>query len=100
MKDEMKDEKIERKMKMWKMRKEMLDSMGEKELRAFITGYLMAEAKMLRKLIPSGSCGCGCGGGGCNCGCGSGCSCGCGSGCSCGCDQGECKNGSCNCDTK
>jgi hypothetical protein len=78
-KKEMSDEK----MKMWKMRKELLDSMSEKELRAFITGYMMAESK---KRHESGcGCGssCGCGGGGCSCGCDS--SCGCGSGCSCAC---------------
>ncbi len=80
MKDEMKGEKMEGMMKMWKMRKEMLDSMGEKELRAFITGYIMAESKILRKLGSRHGCGCGC-------------SCGCGQGC-------DCKGGSCDCGNK
>jgi hypothetical protein len=74
MKDEMKNERMEHKMMMWKMRKEMLDSMNEKELRAFITGYMMSESMILRKLGSKCSCGCHCGqgcnckGGSCNCG--------------------------------
>ncbi len=75
---------MEGKMKMWKMKKEMLDSMGEKELRAFINGYMMAESKMLKAMSSDSGCGCGCSG-----------SCGCGSDCNCDC----CKDGSCNCDS-
>ncbi len=82
MKDEMKDEKMERKMAMWKMKKEMFDSMDEKELRAYITGYTMAEHMLLKKLLPKPECGCGCG---CGCGGGQGC---------------DCKEGQCNCDGK
>ncbi len=74
---------MECRMKMWKMRKEMLDSMSEKELRAFITGYMMAESKILRKLGSKCHCGSGCGSG---CGCGS-------SGC-------NCKDSSCGCSSK
>jgi hypothetical protein len=77
---EQKNEKIGGKMKMWKMKKEMLDSMSEKELRAFITGYMMAESKILRAMSSE-------------CGCGQICSCGCGQGC-------DCKDGSCKCDEK
>lgn len=69
--DQTRAERMEGRMKMWKMRKEMLDSMSEKELRAFITGYMMAESKILRKLGSRGSCGCGqgcgCNGASCNC---------------------------------
>lgn len=70
MKDEMKAGKMEAKMAMWKMRDEMLKSMDEKELRAFVTGYLMAESMLLKKLGSKGSCSCGCG-----CGYGQGCNC-------------------------
>ena len=82
MTDEIKDEKMERKMAMWKMKKEMFDSMDEKELRAYITGYTMAEHMLLKKLLPKPECGCGCG---CGCGGGQGC---------------DCKEGQCNCDGK
>ena len=82
MTEEIKDEKIERKMAMWKMKKEMFDSMDEKELRAYITGYTMAEHMLLKKLLPKPECGCGCG---CGCGGGQGC---------------DCKEGQCNCDGK
>ncbi len=80
---ESKNDRMDYKMKMWKMRKEMLDSMNEKELRAFITGYMLAESKILRKLDSKCH-------GGCSCGCGSGCDCDCGSKC-------NCKDGSCTC---
>ena len=53
-----KNEKMEGKMKMWKMKKEMLDSMGEKELRAFVT-HMMAESKMLKAMSSDSGCGCG-----------------------------------------
>ena len=79
---EQKNEKMEGKMKMWKMRKEMLDSMSEKELRAFITGYMMAESKILRAMSSE-----------CGCGCGQCCSCGSGQAC-------DCEDGSCKCDEK
>ncbi len=82
MTEEIKDEKMERKMAMWKMKKEMFDSMDEKELRAYITGYTMAEHMLLKKLLPKPECGCGCG---CGCGGGQGC---------------DCKEGQCNCDGK
>ncbi len=52
MKDEARNERMEGRMKMWKMRKEMLDSMSEKELRAFINGYMMAESMMMRRMRP------------------------------------------------
>jgi hypothetical protein len=85
MKDEMKDDRMERRMKMWKMRQEMINSMGEKELKAFITGYMMAESMILRKLSKKCSCGGGCGQG---CGCGQhGGECGCGKGDSCNCES-------------
>ena len=80
MMDAGKSDRMECKMKMWKMRKEMLDSLGEKELRAFITGYMMAESRMKRHH----SCGCN---GGCSCGCNRGCSCGCGGGGECSCKE-------------
>lgn len=70
MKDETKADMMEGKMRMWKMKREMLDAMSDKELRAFITGYMMAESKILRKLGSTCGCGCGCGQGG-NCGCSS-----------------------------
>ncbi len=85
MKDEMKDEHFEKKMRMWKMREELLNSMDVKELRAFIKGYLMAESRRRREMRMSG---CGCG----NCGCG-GCNCG-----NSGSGNCECKGESCNCE--
>ena len=69
---ESKNDSTDQKMKMWKMRKEMLDALGEKELRAFITGYMMAESKMMRKMGSKCSCGCTCCSG---CSCGSSCNC-------------------------
>ena len=74
------NERMESRMKMWRMNQEMLNSMGDKELRAFITGYMMAESKILRKLGSRRGCGCGCG-------------------CSCG-DKCSCKGGSCKCDER
>jgi hypothetical protein len=65
--DQTKNERMEGKMRMWKMRKEMLDSMSEKELRAFITGYMMAEKMILKQLGSQCGCGCGCGQQGCDC---------------------------------
>ena len=67
----MKDEKgefFERRMQMWKRREEMLNSMNEKELRAFIKGYMMAQRMAFRKNRMHG-CQCGCcqGGSSCNC---------------------------------
>lgn len=82
MKDE-KDNFMEGKMKMWKMREELLNSMSEKELRAFIKGYMMGERKILKHLASSA------------CGCQEG-SCGSGS-CSCGNDSCGCGNKECNC---
>ncbi len=68
----MKDEK---KMEMWKMKDEMLSAMGDKELRAFIKGYMMGQKAVLKQLSAMG--GSDCGGCGCNsdskgesCGCG------------------------------
>lgn len=62
-------------MQRWKMREEMLNSMSEKELRAFIKGYMISEHTLLRHLnrrhCQCGSCserGSQCGGGSCSCG--------------------------------
>ncbi len=71
------------KMKMWKMKEELLNSMSEKELRAFIKGYMMGQKTVLKQLSSMGGCQCG------DCGEESSCksddSCGCGEkGCSCG----------------
>ena len=76
-----KNEFYERKMQMWKMKEELLNSMSDKELRAFIKGYMMAERMVFKQLkalngCDCGSCSenssckgesCGCGGKGCNC---------------------------------
>ncbi len=67
------DEFLERKMKMWKMRDELLNSMTEKELKAFIKGYMMGERNILRHLKQTE----GCQGGSCQCG---------------NCGEGSCKN--------
>jgi hypothetical protein len=69
-----KDEFYEKKMQMWKKREELLNSMGEKELRAFIKGYMLAERTVFKHLNSM----CGCQGGCCqgdsSCkGCSSGC---------------------------
>jgi hypothetical protein len=64
MKDEHEDWQ-ERRMKMWKMREEMLNSLSEKELRAFIKGYMMGERTVMRHLKSDHGCrssGCNCGG--------------------------------------
>jgi hypothetical protein len=77
----MKDEKEEfhaRKIEMWKKREELLKSMDEKELRAFIKGYMMGQRSILKQMNSE----CGCTSGGCcreesSCGCGKeGCGCG------------------------
>ncbi len=47
----------EMRMRMWKMREELLNSMGEKELRAFIKGYMMGQHMLLRKFRKHGGCG-------------------------------------------
>jgi hypothetical protein len=58
---------------MWRWKKEMLAAMGEKELHAFITGYMMAEKMVLKSMSSGRGCGCGCGpecsckGGTCKC---------------------------------
>lgn len=75
-----KNEHFEMKMRMWKMKDEMLNAMSDKELRAFIKGYMMAEKMVFRQLqkMNESECGCGvdsCGGesGGCGekeCNCG------------------------------
>ena len=62
MKDE-KDEFSEKKKQMWKRREELLNAMSDKELRAFIKGYMMAERMVFKQLNSAG--GCGCQGGGC-----------------------------------
>lgn len=77
-----KDEFLEKRMQMWKKREEMLNSMSEKELRAFIKGYMMGQRQVFKQL--NSMCGCG---GGCQEGCSSckGESCGCGNkDCNCG----------------
>jgi hypothetical protein len=72
----MKDEK---KMQMWKMKEDLLNSMSDKELRAFIKGYMMGQRTVLKQLSSMGGCQCG-GGSECkgeSCGCGKeGCDCG------------------------
>ncbi len=75
MKGEM-DEHFERRMLMWKKRDEMLNALSEKELRAFIKGYMMGEHMVFRKLRKMNQCQCG------SCG-----SCGCGDNSSCNCDK-------------
>ena len=86
----MKDEKdvfSEKKQQMWKRREELLNAMSDKELRAFIKGYMMAE-RMVFKQLNSG---CGCQGGGCQGGsCQDGSSC---KGESCGCGEKNCNCG-------
>ncbi len=75
MKDE-KDAYFEKRMQRWNIREEMLNSMGEKELRAFLRGYMMGERTVLKHLSAAmesqcGGCGCGdssCKGESCNCG--------------------------------
>jgi len=60
--DDMKDEKdsfFEKKMEMWKKREEIMNSMSEKELRAFIKGYMMGQGmafKVLKKMERGCSC--------------------------------------------
>jgi hypothetical protein len=77
----MKDEISEfhaKKMEMWKRKEEMLNSMSEKELRAYIKGYMMGQRSVFKHLdmISGNGCGCGCNGGqSCGCG-GSSCNCG------------------------
>ncbi len=81
-----KDEFLDKKMRMWKMRDELLNAMGEKELRAFIKGYMMAERsvfKNLRKMNQAND----------DCGRCNECSC---KGESCGCGDKDCKE--CNCE--
>ncbi len=70
MKDE-KDSFHEMRMNRWKMREELLNSMDEKELRAFIKGYMMGQRTVFKHLSAVNECGsgsCGCGGKECNCG--------------------------------
>ena len=57
MKDEH-GESHEKKMRMWKMRDEMINSLNEKELKAFIKGYMMGERTALRCLRSIGGCNC------------------------------------------
>lgn len=91
----MKDEKEnfhERKMEMFKKREEFLKSMDEKELRAFIKGYMLAERITFKRLKSVVACGCD------NCceeSCRESSSCGCGSSGngSCGCGQENCNCG-------
>ncbi|MDE1825025.1 MAG: hypothetical protein KGH61_02575 [Candidatus Micrarchaeota archaeon] len=80
MKDE-KDEFYEKRMQMWKKREELLNSLSEKELRAFIKGYMMGERMAFRQLNSTE----GCQSGSCQCSTCSGESCGCaGKDCGCG----------------
>lgn len=64
---------FEMKMEMMKKREEMLNAMGDKELRAFIKGYMMAERMVFKRMIELKECDCNCGSDGCggdSCGCG------------------------------
>jgi hypothetical protein len=72
-----KDEFFEKKMQMWKRREELLNSMSEKELRAFIKGYMMAERMVFKQLSSM----CGCQGGSCQ-------------------EGSSCKSESCGCEEK
>ncbi len=88
----MKDEKEsfhERKMEILKKREELLKSMDEKELRAFIKGYMMAEHMTFKRLSAVLASDCG----DCNGCCGGSQSCNCGS-----CDSRSCGCGKENCD--
>ncbi len=73
--EDMKDGFMERKMQMMKMQEDRLNAMGDKELRAFIKGYMMAEQMVFKHMssmggaCQSGSCeNCKCGEKECNCG--------------------------------
>ena len=69
----MKDSKegfSEKKMQMWKMKEEMLNSMSDKELRAFIKGYMLGEKMVLKQLGSMAGCGCGGSEQASSCGCG------------------------------
>lgn len=74
-------DKFENKMQMWKMKEEMLNSMSEKELRAFIKGYMMGQKTVFKQFASMGGCDCGrdgcpsCSGDSCGCG-GKDCACG------------------------
>lgn len=74
----------EQKMQMWKMKEEMLNSMNDKELRAFIKGYMMGQKAVIKQLSAMGECGSS------GCGCGQESSC---KGESCGCGKEECNCG-------
>lgn len=76
----MKDNKEEffaRKMEMWKKKEELLNAMSEKELRAFIKGYMMGQKSIFKQMNSEYECSCGvgcheerscgCGNEGCNC---------------------------------
>lgn len=69
---ESKGDHNEMRMQMWKKRDEMLKSLSDKELRAFLKGYMMGEHmafRRARKIIKAsncGSCGCGCCGNSCS----------------------------------
>lgn len=66
---EEKESGFERKMQMMKMRDEMLNAMSDKELRAFIKGYMIAERTAFKHMMAMNSCQCGCGeGSSCACG--------------------------------
>lgn len=78
MRDDKKGDKMDHKESRWQARKEMLEAMDEKELRAFILGYMMGQKLILKKMVQMNSSSCE--SGGCNCGGGS---CGCGGSCNC-----------------
>ncbi len=67
------------KMEMWKKMEELLNSMDQKELKAFIRGYMLGERTAAKKMRNDG-----CGGGACVCS---------GASSACGCGKEECRCG-------
>ena len=86
-----KEEFHARKMEMWKKREELLNTMSEQELRAFIKGYMMGQRSIFKQLDSTNGCGCE---GGCGCGNGMKGPCGCNS------ENCNCKGKECNCENE